>query len=151
MAPDPGDAASTSGAEELFEASSPLARLLEATGPHADPLVAARALLGRLGEEEKIATLNAHPRIGERPHHMSARARAEQAGFDDDVDSELRRLNEAYERRFGFRFVVFVNRRPRSEIAAEMRERLARGRDEEMEHGLRAVIDIAEDRSRRSR
>ena len=82
---------------------------------------------------------------------MSALSRAEQEAFDDDVESEVRLLNEAYERRFGFRFVVFVNRRPRSEISAEMRERMARGRDEEMEDGLRAVIDIAEDRMRRSR
>ena len=151
MAPEPGDPAPTSGAEELFEASSPLARLLVATGPHADPIAAARGLVARLNEDEKIATLNAHPRIGERPDSMSALSRAEQEGFDDDVESEVRLLNEAYERRFGFRFVVFVNRRPRSEISAEMSERMARGRDEEMEHGLRAVIDIAEDRMRRSR
>jgi 2-oxo-4-hydroxy-4-carboxy--5-ureidoimidazoline (OHCU) decarboxylase len=105
--------------------------------------------VARLSEEEKIATLNAHPRIGERPDRMSVLSRSEQEGFDD-VGSELERLNEAYERRFGFRYVVFVNRRPRSRIAAEMRQRMTLGRQEEMEHGLRAVVDIAEDRMRRA-
>src|SRR5438132_10613814 len=102
VAPDPADAASTPGIKELFEASSPLARMLVATGPHADPIGAARGLVARLGEEEKIATLNAHPRIGERSDRMSVLSRSEQEGFD--VDSELGRLSEEYERRFGFRF-----------------------------------------------
>ena len=135
--------------EELFEPSSPLARLLVATGPHPDPIGAARRLVVRLGEDEKVATLNAHPRIGERQDRMSALSQAEQR--DVGVASDLEQLNEEYEHKFGFRFVIFVNRRPRPEIAAEMRERMRRSRDQEMEEGLRAVVDIAEDRLRRAR
>ena len=136
-------------AEELFEPSSPLAHLLEATGPHPDPIAAARGLVARLGEDEKVATLNAHPRIGERQDRMSALSQAEQR--DLAVASDLEHLNEEYEHKFGFRFVIFVNRRPRPEIAAEMRERMRRSRDQEMHAGLRAVVDIAEDRLRRAR
>ena len=136
---------------ELFEPSSPLARLLEATGPHSDLIAAARDLAARLSDDEKVATLNAHPRIGERADRMSALSRAEQEALGPDVASELEELNEEYERKFGFRFVVFVNRRPRSEVALEMRARLKRGRDEELAEGLRAVVDIAEDRLRRRR
>ena len=66
----------------------------------------------------------------------------------DDVLPELERLNAEYERRFGFRFVVFVNRRPKSEILEVLRRRLARSRAEEMEEGLQAIVDIAEDRLR---
>ena len=40
------------------------------------------------------------------------------------VLAELAELNRAYEERFGFRFVVFVNRRPRSAIVPVLRERL---------------------------
>lgn len=90
-----------------------------------------------------MATLNAHPRIGESPGAMSVRSRMEQG---QDVLPELKRLNAAYERRFGFRFVVFVNGRPKSEIAQVLRARLRRPRAEELEDGLRAIVEIAEAR-----
>jgi 2-oxo-4-hydroxy-4-carboxy--5-ureidoimidazoline (OHCU) decarboxylase len=103
-----------------------------------------------MSEPEKVATLNAHPRIGEQPDRLSAHSRAEQSALGSGVASELELLNDEYERRFGFRFVIFVNRRPRSEIVTEMSARLWRGRNREMEDGLRAVVDIAEDRLRRA-
>ena len=77
----------------------------------------------------------------------SARSRAEQ-GTDDDpaVLAELAELNRAYEERFGFRFVVFVNRRPRREIVPILRERLQRTRAEELETGVDELVQIAVDR-----
>lgn len=135
--------------EELFEGSSPLARKLAAAGPFASDqeLIAhARSLLATLAEEEKIATLNAHPQIGEDPRRLSARSRSEQG---TEQLPELQRLNDAYEARFGFRFVVFVNRRPKDQILEVLRERLQRTREEEMAAGLEALVDIAQDRLRR--
>ena len=135
--------------EEIFEGSTPLARKLAREGPYSSQqalIDRARVLVDALSEEEKIATLNAHPRIGEDPQRMSVRSRAEQG--QEDALPELARLNAEYEDRFGFRFVVFVNRRPKSEIAAVLRQRLNRTRAEELEAGLRAIVDIAEDRSR---
>jgi urate oxidase len=140
----PPNAAPDAG--QLFEAHSPLAQRLASTGPHQDPIAAARALIPQLSEEEQLATLNAHPRIGERPQRMSALSRDEQSG--DEVP-ELDELNSEYERRFGFRFVVFVNRRSRSEIAEVLKERLQRDRAEELAEGLAAVVAIAEDRWKR--
>src|SRR5919108_5383587 len=102
--------------EEALEGSTPLARKVRAGGPYQSPaqlVKALRAAMPTLTEEEKIATLNAHPRIGEDPQRLSARSLQEQGS---DALPELARLNEEYERRFGFRFVVFVNRRPKSEI-----------------------------------
>jgi urate oxidase len=130
----------------LFEDSSPLGRRLAETGPHADPIAAARRLLETMEEQEKLATLNAHPQIGERSEAMSAYSRHEQG---TDVVPELDQLNAEYERRFGFRFVVFVDRRSRAEVAQLLRERLQRTRAEELETGLEAVIAIAEDRWKR--
>ena len=104
-----------------------------------------RAVLPTLTEAEKVATLNAHPRIGESPGRLSARSLQEQG---NEALPELRRLNAEYERRFGFRFVVFVNRRPKAEIVEELRRRLRRSREEELEEGLRAIVAIAEDRLR---
>ena len=52
------------------------------------------------------------------------RARAAEQGADDDPEvlDELARLNAEYEARHGFRFVVFVNRRPKSEILDVLRD-----------------------------
>ncbi len=134
--------------EEALEGSSPLAKKLSASGPYrsVDQLIAQmRTVLPALTEEEKVATLNAHPRIGEDPRRLSARSLEEQGA---DQLPELSRLNAEYERRFGFRFVVFVNGRPQAEIVKVLQRRLRRSREEEMEEGLRAIVDIAADRLR---
>ena len=64
--------------------------------------------------------------------------------------AELERLNREYEERFGFRFVVFVNRRPKSEIVPILRERLRRSREEELDTAVGELVAIAEDRWRHS-
>ena len=86
--------------------------------------------------------LDAHPRSARRT--LSARSAAEQ-GADDDPQTlaELAELNRAYEERFGFRFVVFVNRRPKRELVPILRERLERTRDEELATALDELIAIA--------
>jgi 2-oxo-4-hydroxy-4-carboxy--5-ureidoimidazoline (OHCU) decarboxylase len=134
--------------EEALEGSTPLANKVRAHGHYhtrEEVIAAMRAALPTMTEEEKIATLNAHPRIGEDPKRLSARSLSEQGA---DVLPELAELNADYERRFGFRFVIFVNRRPKSEIVEVLRQRLTRTREEEMEAGLQAIVDIAEDRLR---
>jgi 2-oxo-4-hydroxy-4-carboxy--5-ureidoimidazoline (OHCU) decarboxylase len=134
--------------EEALEGSTPLALKVRAGGPYqsAAALIARmRATLPTLTEGEKIATLNAHPRIGEDPRRLSSRSLQEQGA---DALPELGRLNAEYERRFGFRFVVFVNGRPKSEIVEVLRRRLGGTREDEMEEGLGAIADIAEDRLR---
>jgi len=134
--------------EESLEGSTPLAEKVRAGGPYDstdDVIARMRAMLTTLTESEKVATLNAHPRIGENPGRLSTRSLQEQG---NDARPELDRLNAEYERRFGFRFVVFVNRRPKAEIVEVLRQRLRRSREQELEDGLRAIVDIAEDRFR---
>jgi len=129
--------------ETLFEGATPLARRLLAEAPHrSDAAMIARAyqVLADLTEEEKVATVNAHPRIGDDPARLSRLSLAEQGA---DPRPELERLNAEYESRFGFRFVVFVNGRPKSEIAEVLRRRMENDRNQELETGLRAVVDIA--------
>jgi 2-oxo-4-hydroxy-4-carboxy--5-ureidoimidazoline (OHCU) decarboxylase len=131
---------------ELFEGHT---RLVEKLAKRRDPLGSANELFGELSEEEKLEALDAHPAIGAKK--LSARSAAEQ-GRDDDSETlaELERLNREYEQRFGFRFVVFVNRRPKSAIVPILRERLRRSRDEELDTALRELVAIAEDRWRHS-
>jgi len=134
--------------EEALEGSTPLAEKVRAGGPYDstdDVIARMRAMLTTLTESEKVATLNAHPRIGENPGRLSTRSLQEQG---NDALPELDRLNAEYERRFGFRFVVFVKRRPKAEIVEVLRQRLRRSREQELEDGLRAIVDIAEDRFR---
>ena len=134
--------------EEALEGSTPLAEKVRAGGPFhsaAEVVARMRAVLPTLTEAERVATLNAHPRIGEDAGRLSAHSLQEQGA---DALPELVRLNAEYEGRFGFRFVVFVNRRPKSEIVDVLRGRLRRSRKEEMDEGLRAIVDIAEDRLR---
>ena len=131
---------------ELFQARS---RFVERLAGEEDPLGRARAVLEALPEEERVEALNAHPRIGGR--RLSGASAAEQgdaATEDPAVLEELAHLNAAYEERFGFRFVVFVNRRPRAELLPELRDRLERTRDEELATGCDALVAIAEDRWR---
>ncbi len=111
----------------------------------------ARALIARMSEDERVAILDAHPRIGADPRTLSAPSRREQGlATDTDVARDLARLNDEYERRFGFRFVVFVNGRSRREIVPVLGERLARRRDEELARGIDELLAIAADRLRRT-
>jgi 2-oxo-4-hydroxy-4-carboxy--5-ureidoimidazoline (OHCU) decarboxylase len=68
---------------------------------------------------------------------------------DPEVLSELARLNAEYEVRHGFRFVVFVNRRPKSDILELLRVRIHNPTDAELETALGELVAIAEDRWRR--
>ena len=131
---------------ELFEGRTRFVKRLAAVE---DPLGNARALARELDEAEQKDVLDAHPAIGAKK--ASARSRAEQ-GTDDDpaVLAELAELNRAYEEKFGFRFVVFVNRRPRREIVPIVQERLGRTREQELETGVDELVQIAIDRWRSS-
>lgn len=127
---------------DLFQARS---RFVEALAREEDPLGRAREVLAALPEEDRVEALAHHPRIG--APSLSGRSAAEQgADADPEVLAELAELNAAYEERFGFRFVVFVNRRPRAEIVPVLRERLERTREEELETGCDELVAIAVDR-----
>jgi 2-oxo-4-hydroxy-4-carboxy--5-ureidoimidazoline (OHCU) decarboxylase len=131
---------------DLFEGRT---RLVEKLAEREDPLGSAHEVIAGLSEEEKLEALAAHPAIG--ATNLSARSAVEQ-GTDDDPRTlaELARLNAEYEERFGFRFVVFVNRRPKSEIVPILEQRLERTREEELNTGVGELVAIAEDRWRRS-
>jgi len=131
---------------ELFEGDTELVRRLAQIE---NPLGNAREVIASLTEAEKLEALDAHPAIGARAG-LSARSAAEQGADDDpEVLAELARLNEEYERRFGFRFVVFVNRRPKAEILEVLRSRIERTREEELATAVEELVAIAEDRWRR--
>jgi 2-oxo-4-hydroxy-4-carboxy--5-ureidoimidazoline (OHCU) decarboxylase len=137
-------------AEELAVLFEGRTQLVEQLAAVADPLGRARAIAGRLSPAEQKEVLDAHPQIGATTG-LSERSNAEQ-GTDDDPEvlRELAELNRDYEERFGFRFVVFVNRRPRREILPILRDRLERTRDQELATGVDELVQIAIDRWQRT-
>jgi 2-oxo-4-hydroxy-4-carboxy--5-ureidoimidazoline (OHCU) decarboxylase len=129
--------------EELFESRT---RLVERLAELEDPLGRADEVVARLDEGEKVEALAAHPAIGQRTG-LSPRSSAEQgADADPAVLAELAYLNQVYEEKFGFRFVVFVARRSKSEIAEVLRNRIANTREEELDIACRELVAIARDR-----
>jgi 2-oxo-4-hydroxy-4-carboxy--5-ureidoimidazoline (OHCU) decarboxylase len=137
-------------ADELGELFEGRTRFVERLAELEDPLGRAHDVARTLSDDEKKEVLDAHPAIGASKAKLSARSAAEQGSEDDPaVLAELAQLNRAYEEKFGFRFVVFVDRRPKSEILPILRARIEQTREEELEAGLQELVSIAIDRWRR--
>ena len=132
-------------AEELAELFEGRTTLVERLAVIDDPLGRAEEILVSLTHEEQREALNAHPAIGAKK--LSARSAAEQGeSADPAILTELAYLNQVYEEKFGFRFVVFVAGRPKREILEVLRERIARTLEQELETGCRELVAIARDR-----
>lgn len=144
----------------LFEGAPRFLRRLAGARPfetEEDLFGAARAIAREMPEGEQIELLDSHPRIGADPTKVSDLSRREQGyestGGDEQawVADELRALNEAYEGRFGFRFVVFVAGRPRADIIPILERALHADRDEELRRGLDDAVLVAAERMDRLR
>jgi 2-oxo-4-hydroxy-4-carboxy--5-ureidoimidazoline (OHCU) decarboxylase len=135
-------------ADELGELFEGRTHFVERLAGEPNPLIRARTLVHELSAEDKKEILDAHPAIGQRTG-LSARSAAEQ-GADSDpyVLAELARLNTEYELRHGFRFVVFVNQRPKAEILDLLKSRIDRPTEDELETALDELVAIAENRWR---
>jgi 2-oxo-4-hydroxy-4-carboxy--5-ureidoimidazoline (OHCU) decarboxylase len=135
-------------ADELAELFEGRTAFVEQLAQLHDPLAQARAVAQDLTPAEKREVLDAHPAIGAKK--LSARSATEQGSdADPKVLAELERLNREYEARHGFRFVVFVDRRPKAEILEVLRSRIGNPTEQELETALGELVAIAEDRWRR--
>jgi 2-oxo-4-hydroxy-4-carboxy--5-ureidoimidazoline (OHCU) decarboxylase len=130
---------------ELFEGRT---ALVERLAELDDPLERADVAVQDLTRTQKTEALDAHPAIGAKK--LSARSASEQgADADPGVLAELERMNAEYEQRHGFRFVVFVNRRPKAEILEVLRSRIDNPTEQELDTALGELVAIARDRWRR--
>jgi 2-oxo-4-hydroxy-4-carboxy--5-ureidoimidazoline (OHCU) decarboxylase len=133
----------------IFERAPGLAAALRRAGQDTPRAIIAKArgALDAMTEEQRIAVLNAHPRIGAEAASLSLHSRREQGDTADEATlRELEELNDAYEKKFGFRFVVFVAGRTKKEIIPVLRDRLGNTRDAELKTGLDEFLAIALDR-----
>jgi OHCU decarboxylase len=156
----------TEALQPLFEAAGPLGERLAAGRPYGsyDALLdRADALVNELSPAEQVVVVNAHPRIGESAavvRQTSALSYREQ-GYDAEAGlapeelerlyADHARLTAEYEAKQGFRFVVFVNGRPKAAILEVLRERIDRPREQELETALHEMLAIARDRLRKLR
>ncbi|KAG0238735.1 hypothetical protein BGW42_002601 [Actinomortierella wolfii] len=112
-------------------------------------------------EAEVLEIINAHPRIGAAKANLSAMSLIEQ-GYkpedahaqvakvskeDEETQESLKRLNHEYEAKYGFKFVVFVNGRPRRDIIPVMEDRIHNSTiEQEKKTALTDMCHIARDR-----
>lgn len=144
------DLADCAGAlAQVFEPNPVLLEPLARRRPfasYAEVLAAAHAIVGSLGDTERAMLLASHPRIGA-PAPLSDASRREQGTASSAaVENELARLQDEYERRNGFRFVVFVDRRPREAILEVLRRRVGVARAVELATGVEEYLAICADR-----
>jgi 2-oxo-4-hydroxy-4-carboxy--5-ureidoimidazoline (OHCU) decarboxylase len=145
------DDAFVAAAAPWFEGAPRFLSRLAAARPFRDErrlFERAEAIALAMPEEEQLELIDAHPRLGAPPATVSADSFREQ-GYDRETTqaiAELDRLNADYEARFGFRFCVFVEGRPRSALVPVLRGALAGDRDSEIRRALRDVVAIAHDR-----
>ncbi|HET9808337.1 MAG TPA: 2-oxo-4-hydroxy-4-carboxy-5-ureidoimidazoline decarboxylase [Candidatus Limnocylindria bacterium] len=138
----------------IFERAPGLAAALRHAGQDTPRAIIAKArgALEAMTEAQRVAVLDAHPRIGADAASLSLHSRREQGDAADAATlRDLAELNDAYEKKFGFRFVVFVAGRSKREIVPVLRARLANTRDAELKTGLDEFLAISLDRLERPR
>jgi OHCU decarboxylase len=140
----------TAALDGIFERSPHIARRAWAERPFESRAGLARALaavVDRLDDGERLALLRAHPRLGSR-RPMAERSVAEQAGagldaLDDERHRRLLALNDDYEERFGFPFVVAVRGLTPAQVLDRLEERLGHDRPDEVDRAVGEVVTIA--------
>lgn len=141
----------------LFEAAPVLEHHIVSLRPWAsyeDVIDRSQAFVEELLRQNRTANVlsvvNAHPAIGADSAKLSADSKIEQgAAGDPKVLARLAELNKVYESKFGFRFVLFVNGRPKDAVLTVLESRLKNSPREEMQTAAQAMMDIARDRLRK--
>ncbi|KAJ9069560.1 hypothetical protein DSO57_1017363 [Entomophthora muscae] len=104
-------------------------------------------------QDERIGVINSHPRLGTDVSKLEGLSKIEQSysGGENKQSSASSwgELNAAYESKFGFRFVIFVNKRPIAELVPIIEGILNdpnASKDSEVNRAIQAFLDIANDR-----
>ncbi|MGH2462546.1 MAG: 2-oxo-4-hydroxy-4-carboxy-5-ureidoimidazoline decarboxylase [Candidatus Limnocylindria bacterium] len=134
---------------KLFEPAPRFAARLATERPFPSDTVlleAAARIARAMPEADQVDLINAHPRIGARAAGLSEHSRREMGAAQPEVDEDLADLNAAYEARFGFRYLVHVAGRRRSELIPGFRSALHRKRNAELRRAIQDTLAIAAER-----
>jgi OHCU decarboxylase len=101
--------------------------------------------------DAKLALIRAHPRLAGKAAirgELTAASTQEQSGAglgqcSADEYAQITSLNDAYDKRFGFPFILAVRGHDRSSIIASMLARLGNEGDAEISEALRQIERIA--------
>ena len=134
----------------IYEHSPWVAEKAWAARPFSDREMLAAAMrdaVSNAGREKLLGLLRNHPRLGILAD-LTDLSNSEQAGAglrsaSEQEHYELAELNDAYESKFGFPFIVAVKGLGVAEIIDICRARLERDADTEVEEGLNQVFRIA--------
>lgn len=138
----------------IFEHSAWVAQQAWTRRPFADELDLHRAMcaaVAHAGIDAQLTLIRAHPQLAGkaavRGELTDASTREQRgAGLDQCTPEEfarITRLNDDYQRRFGFPFILAVRGHTRQSIIDTMAARIARTHDEEIAEALRQIERIA--------
>ena len=102
--------------------------------------------MDELTDDEWLAAMRAHPRIGERGGDAPATSDREQSRAmqaPGATKAALAAENRRYEERFGHVFLIFASGRSGEEILAELRRRMANDPAAELQEAKRELRRIA--------
>ena len=110
------------------------------------------ATVAAAAPERQLALIRAHPRLASKAAiagRLTAASSQEQAGAgllqcSPTEYARLSELNDAYQRRFGFPFILAVRGHDRSSIIANLASRLLREAVDEQAEALRQIERIAQ-------
>ncbi len=108
---------------------------------------AGRSALEHLTDDEWLAAIEAHPRIGERGGHArraSAREQSVAMRASGETLAALAEENRRYERRFGHVFLIRADGRTADEILSELRRRMSNEPAAELAEARRELTRITE-------
>lgn len=139
----------------IFEHSPWLATAVVPARPFASVAALHAAMcqvLRHAGVDAQLRLIRAHPELAGKAAirgELTADSSREQhaAGLDQcspEEYAQLRQLNDDYQRKFGFPFILAVRGHTRSSVIASMRERIARPTTEELAECLRQIERIAQ-------
>lgn len=104
--------------------------------------IAPEVAMDDLSDEEWLAAVKTHPRIGERGGIASQREQSTALRASPETLGELAAENRKYEAKFGHVFLIAASGRSAEEILAEMRRRMKNDRTTEFEEAKRELRRI---------
>ena len=118
-------------------------------GSVSEVLEAAEVAFLDLEEADWLEAFAGHPRIGGRGDAMASREQAGTSDADSSVLAALREVNQAYEDKFGFTYIVYATGKSAEEMLDIARSRIENERHTEIDIGAREQQKISATRLRR--
>ncbi len=115
----------------------------------AEVLSKAHDSFDRLNAEDWLEAFSGHPRIGERGDTQANREQSGTASASREMIARLATVNEQYESKFGFTYIVYATGKTAEEMLEIAETRLSNSRDQEIRNAATEQRSIAETRLRR--